>query len=52
MSLLSPAGGSPAHTLPASAQEAADLARPVLAQGGPPVAVVVLVDIEAQGVDA
>jgi hypothetical protein len=50
--LLAPPGTLPDHTLPDSAQEAADAVRPVLRAGGQPGAVVILVDIEAQGVDA
>jgi hypothetical protein len=50
VSLLAAAGELPAHTLPAAAQQAVDAVRPVLTAGGQPGAVVVLVDIEAQGV--
>jgi hypothetical protein len=52
VSLLAPAGSLPAHTLPDSAQEGVDTVRPVLTAGGQPGTVVVLVDIEAQGVAA
>lgn len=52
MNFLAPSGEVPPFTLPASAQQAADLQRPVLVAGRQPTAVVVLVDIEAQGVDA
>lgn len=50
--MLAPAGELPAHTLPASAQQAVDLARPVLTAGFQPQAVMILLDIEAQGVTA
>lgn len=46
-----PAGVSPAHTLPPEFVEAADLVRPVLTAGTQPGAVVILLDIEAQGVE-
>lgn len=49
---LGPAFDLPAVTLPVAAQQAVDLQRPVLAAGGQPEAVVILVDIEAQGVAA
>ena len=49
MTHLAPAQDLPAHALPDAAQEGADLLRPVLSAGGQPGAVVVLMDIEAQG---
>lgn len=52
MNHAAPAGTAPAFTLPDALQEAADAVRPVLVAGAQPVAVVILVDIEAQGVDA
>lgn len=51
MILLAPAGMGPAFVLPAEFSAALDLIRPVLDPGGPPVAVVILVQIEAQGVE-
>lgn len=51
MSGLAPAGTGPALVLPAALSEAADLIRPVLVNGGEPTAAIVLVDIEAQGVE-
>jgi hypothetical protein len=52
VNFLAPAFAGPTFTLPASAEEAVDAVRPVLVAGGQPVAAVILVDIEAQGVDA
>lgn len=51
MSTFEPAGAGPALVLPAAFVEAVDLVRPVLTAGTQPRAVVVLVDIEAQGVE-
>ena len=50
MSCFAPAGTDAALVLPADLSEAADLTRPVLVAGGEPTAVVVLVEVEAQGV--
>lgn len=50
MSGFAPAGTEPALVLPAALAEAAELVRPVLVAGGEPAAVVILVDIDAQGV--
>lgn len=50
MNGLSPAGEGPSHTLPAAAQEAVDAVRPILVAGSQPGAVVILLDVEAQGV--
>jgi len=50
MSGLAPAGTVPALVLPDALVEAADLVRPVLVAGGQPVAAIILVEIEAQGV--
>lgn len=52
MNLLAPAQTGPTHTLPADLVEAVDAVRPVLVAGPQPGAAVILVDIEAQGVDA
>lgn len=52
MNFLAPAGTGPTFTLPAEFVEAADAVRPVLVAGDQPSAVVILVDIEAQGVGA
>lgn len=49
---LGPAGTQPAHALPPEYVEAVDLLRPVLTPGTQPGAVVILLDIEAQGVEA
>ncbi len=49
--MLEPAGTSPALVLPAAFSEAVDLVRPVLTAGTQPGAVVILLDIEAQGVE-
>lgn len=46
-----PAGTAPALTLPADLSEAATLVRPVLVAGTQPGAVVVLLNVEAQGVE-
>lgn len=50
MNHLAPAGELPAHVLPASTEEAVVFVRPVLTAGTQPRAVVVLVDVVAQGV--
>ena len=52
MSCFAPAATEPALVLPAALSEAADLTRPVLIAGGQPVAAVVLIDIEVQGVES
>ncbi len=49
---LAPAGTPPAHVLPAAFSEAVDLVRPVFAPGPQPRAVVILLEIEAQGVES
>lgn len=51
MSGFASAGAGPALVLPDDLSEAADLARPVLTAGGEPTAAVILVEIEAQGVE-
>lgn len=51
MSGGAPAGATPALTLPDNLSEAATLLRPVLEAGTQPGAVVLLLDIEAQGVE-
>jgi hypothetical protein len=43
-------GGHPPASLPASAREAAPAARPLMVRGGEPGAVVLLVEIDVQGV--
>jgi hypothetical protein len=48
---FAPAGAGPAMVLPADLSEAADLVRPVLENGGEPIAAIVLIEIEAQGVE-
>jgi hypothetical protein len=49
---LAPAATGPTHTLPEALQEAVDAVRPVLVAGDQPVAAVILVDVEAQGLSA
>lgn len=49
--LLAPAGTSPALVLPPEFAEAVDLARPILVAGPQPGAVIILLEIEAQGVE-
>ncbi len=49
--MFEPAGTGPALVLPAAVSEAVDLVRPALSAGTQPRAVVVLLEIEAQGVE-